>query len=529
MNPIHRLISKVRIRLAVHLAFFYTIRGLLVASIVGCLWIIATRLFPQLGDPAPVVGGCLIASAVLALCWTVWRYPSRVHTSLELDKRLGLNERVTSSLEMEGMEGPMVDALQHDVVRTVDSLSHKQVFPWISTHGLPWLSAAFLTAGLIYMFLPVYDLTGHKERIAEAKTNNAATAVAVERIEAIKNALPKLDIAKGEALSEMKLALGDMQRQLEMGEITEKQALARLSNLNDDLMAKRDALKTKHPKPNFAGDMKQFSIAKELAGALQKGNMGEAAEMAKALKKKLEKGDLTKKEKEKLKKELKALSEQLGGENSQLGQALAKAAAGMDSGDIQGALEAMKEMEMNLDDLASVMAQMEKMDQAMEKLDEWKQSSLGDSEFCRKCGSKLKKCDGKGGQCKSKGHSHSGECKSGTCSGGKKPGSGSGSGGGLGGPGQGQGNRLGDLPDVEVGFKPTKIPGPLTKGQILADIMQKASPELGEEATIESISGAFVQLQQETEQALTQEEIPDASRELVRQYFGSLDPDEEAQ
>lgn len=527
MNPIHRLVSHVRIRLAIHLGCRYTIRALLVATLVGCLWIVLTRLFPQLGDPAPVVTVLLPSSVVLALGWTLFRYPSRVHTSLELDKRLGLNERVTSSLEMEGMEGPMIEALRQDVVRTVDFHSHKKVFPWLSTHGLSWLSAAFIAAGLIYMFLPVYDLTGHDERIAQAKTNDAAKAVAVQRIEAIKNTLPKLDTSTGETLFEMKLALNEIQRQLEAGEITEKQVLARLSNLNDDLMAKRKALKQNNPKPNFTGDMKQFAMAKELAAALQKGNMGKAAEMVKALQKKIKKGNLSKKEKEKLKKELEALSKQLGGANSQLGQALAKAAAGMDSGDIQGALDAMKEMEMSLSDLESILKQMKQMDQAMEKLSEWKQSSLGSSDFCRKCGSKLKKCDGKNGECKSKGgHSHNGECKSGSCSGGgNRPGSGL----GLMGSGQGQGNRLGELPDVEVGLKPTKIPGPLTKGQILADIMQKASPELGEEASVESIAGAFVQLQQETEQALTQEKIPDASRELVRQYFGSLDPDEGTQ
>lgn len=526
MNPIHRLVSKVRIRLAVHLGCLYSIRALLIATVAGCLWIVMTRLFPQLGDPAPVVGGVYIGAAILGLFWALWRYPSRVHTSLELDKRLNLKERVTSSLEMEGMEGPMIDALQQDVVDSIDFHSHKKVFPWLSTRGLPWLSAALIAASLVYMFLPVYDLTGHDERIAEANTNNAVKAVAVERIQAIKDALPKLDTANAEALSEMQLALSEMQRELEAGEITEKQALARLSNINDDLMAKRNALKQNNPKPKFAGDMEKFSLAKELAGALQKGNMGKAAEMAKALQKKIEKGDLSKKEKAKLKKELKALSEQLGGENSKLGQALAKAAAGMDSGDIQGTLDAMKEMEMSLGDLESVMKQMAQMDKAMEKLAEWKQSSLGDSDYCRKCGSKLTKCDGKGGACKSKGHSHSGECKSGSCSGSK---SGSGNGLGLRGAGQGQGNRLGELPDVDVDFSPTKIPGPLTKGQILADIMQKASPELGEEATVQSISGAFIQLQQETEQALVQEEIPDASRELVRQYFGSLDPAEGSQ
>ena len=255
--------------------------------------------------------------------------------------------------------------------------------------------------------------------------------------------------------------------------------------------------------------------------------MGKAAELAKELQEKLQKGGLNEQEKKALQKDLNSLSKMMGGENSEMGKALAKAQAGLESGDIEGALKAMKGLEMNLDDLESIMDQMKKMDQTMFKLAEWKQGSFGESEYCRECGSKLTKCDGKGGECKSDGgHTHDGVC--GSCSGsgaGKNPGSGNGP--GLGGAGRGQGNRLGEIPDALVNVVATKTTGPLTKGKMLADIMQKASPELGQEASVQMISGAFIQLQQATEQALTHEEIPDASKELVRQYFGALEPEKE--
>ena len=93
------------------------------------------------------------------------------------------------------------------------------------------------------------------------------------------------------------------------------------------------------------------------------------------------------------------------------------------------------------------------------------------------------------------------------------------------GAGRGAGNRLGEIPDVEVGLNPTLAKGPLTKGKMLMDILQRTAPETGEEPTAEYIAGAFVEMRQEAERALTQEEIPQGSKEFVRQYFGSLEPE----
>jgi len=526
MNPVHQLISKVRFRLAVHRWSLFMVRGLIAGVILGGLWILATRLFPQSGNAESGTLILLAASILSACIWSFLKMPSRTQSSLELDKRLNLNERVTSSLEMEDMSGPMVDALREDVVKKVDSISYNREFPLLSTRGLNWLSALLIVTGLLYMFLPEFDLTGHNERIAEAKATDAVKAVAVERIEKIQKNLTDLDEADVPALKEFDLALNDLKNDLEKGKISEKQMVARLSNLSDDLRRKRNAFQKNNPVPKVAGDLKQFSMAKELAAAIQKGKMGKAAEMAKAMQQKLQKGDLSEQEKKALQKDLKSLSEMLGGENTELGKALAKAQAGLESGDMKAALEAMKGAEMSLEDLESIMKQMDQMDQTMFKLAEWKQGSFGESEFCRECGSKLSKCEGEGGECESEGgHTHNGVC--GSCSGGGNK-AGSGNGLGLGGAGRGQGNRLGKLPDVPFNTTATKTSGALTKGRMLADIMQKASPELGQEASVEMISGAFIQLQQATEQALTQEEIPDASKELVRQYFGALEPEKTA-
>lgn len=520
MDTVNGILSKVRLRLAVYGWARRTVAALITGAALAALWIVAARLFPQLGDPAAGVGVIALGAGLIGAALALAHYPTRVSASLELDKRLGLNERVTSLLETESMSGPMVDALRADAVKKVESLSYAQAFPLVSPRGLKALSALIVAVGLLYGFLPQFDLTGHEERIAEAKANEAAVTVAVERIEKIQSGLKDLEKGETAGLEDIEMALGKMQQELEAGKINEKQLVARLSDLTQEIQERRAALQQNSPVPKLAGDMNQFSVAKEIAAALQKGDMGKAAELSEALRDKMKDGSLSEEEKKKLQKDLKQLSEMLGGQNSELGAALAKAQASMESGDMQGAMEAMAGLEMSLEDMESVMDQLKKLDSANFQLAQWKQGMLGDSEYCRECGSKLTQCDGEGGECDKKGHSHEGECAS--CAG-KKPGSGQGL--GLGGPGRGQGNRLGELPEVDTNFEAAKATGPLTKGKMLADIMQQANPELGETPSVEMISGAFVQLQQQTEQALTQEEIPDSSKELVRQYFGALEPE----
>ncbi len=69
------------------------------------------------------------------------------------------------------------------------------------------------------------------------------------------------------------------------------------------------------------------------------------------------------------------------------------------------------------------------------------------------------------------------------------------------------------------------LPGEMTKGKVLASIMRHAAPDENAESTVEYVSEALIQVQQQAEQALTKEEIPPGSREFVRQYFGSLEPE----
>lgn len=478
--------------------------GVALAACAACLWVVAARLFPQLGEPFFVAVG-LLAFGYLAGSIYAWRNrPSLLDAAIQADRHSGLRERITSSLELAEEHGPMVDAVHADARRRIEGLNLSQQFPLMTSSRLRWVYAPLLILGVAYMALPEFDLFNYEDRQAEAKMQKEAVAVKVEHIREELKPLKELAASDQEGiLGEMTADIEAMTADLEQGTLTERQALAKLSNLADDLAERREAFAKQGAMPELGPMQNELGITRELAKALQEGRLGDAQKKVAELSEKLRNGELSEQERESLKKELKSISESMKTNGSELSQSLAEALAGaaqsMDSQDIQGAMEAMKAAELSLEDIESMLEELKKMDGMMARLKEWEGEFLGEGAYCPFCGKKIGDCDGEG-QC-------------------------AGQGLGLRGAGRGQGNRLGEVPEAEGQFQPTMASGPLTKGKMLADILQRTAPEAGEEAHVDYVSGAFVELQQEAEQALTQEEIPPGSREYVRQYFGSLEPE----
>jgi hypothetical protein len=255
--------------------------------------------------------------------------------------------------------------------------------------------------------------------------------------------------------------------------LNEKQALARLTSLTSEIERRREALAENNPMPKLVGEPEGLEALQELAEALKEGRVDEALKKTKELIEKLNDGNLSEEEREKLAEDLQKLSDMLGGDSSQsarsLRQALMQAARALRAAQPGRALEAMEGVRMNLEDLQSILEQLEAMEGVSENLKAWASAAL----------------------------QNLGEY---------------GEGPGMGGPGRGQGTPVGDLPDIQAGFQPTISPGPTTKGKMLADILQRVAPAEDAESNVELLSNAFVQVRQE----------------FVRQYFGALEPEKPA-
>jgi len=495
MDPLENALHTLRRRLLVTRWTRVTVHALIATSVIALVWLVLTRLFPALGGVervAAVLTGVAVAGAT---GWAFWKRPSLVQTALEADQRLGLNERLTSSLELADSDAPMVRELHADARAQLARLDVRREFPFATPRAIRWLAIPLVLFCLGYVLLPEFDLFNFRERQAEAKAREDAVRVEAERLLAAVQPLRELPEAvdgefEGIAENVERIAEG-----LEAGEISEKQAVARLSNLAKLLEEQREKLAAESPTPRLNGDTSKLTMAKEVANNIEKGDFGKAGEKLQDLMQKLEAGELSEQAQDQLESDLDELAKMLGGQDSALGEALADIAAGLKLQDKAALQAALEKLDLTLEDLKSLMEQMEKLQQCQMKFAECENTL-----YCSEC---------------------QGICKGGTCPGNKFAAGPY----GLRGPGRGRGNQIGELPDVEASFDPKMLPGDMTKGKILASIMQRAAPTDDADSTIEYSEQAFVQVKQQAEEALTREEIPPGSREFVRQYFGSLEPE----
>lgn len=535
MSPLHVQLNRVRRRIWAQLGVAHVSAALLWAASLACVWLVICRLFPGIPYTLEVSCGVVLAGVAVALYLTWRRRPDLRTAALAADERLGLRERLTSSLELAEVPGPMVEAVHRDAMKHLGLLKARRDFPLFPTRRTKWAIVPILLFGAGYVLLPEFDLFGYQERALEAKVQTAARQEKAARLEQAAKVLKAPENVPLGTLDAKAAELESLSEQLQAGTITEKQALAKVQNLKKSLEEEQKALQAKSYL-NKTGDKASNSpFTKGLAKDLQQGNLSDAKKKLESLQEKLKEGTLSDQEKKQLSSELKEMAKELGKNgktqlDAALAAALSNAAAALSTDSPEGLKEAMANLELSTKDLASVMEQLAKLDAAMASIKEFEKGMLGPSPFCRSCGAALGKCE-KGSACKGDcdGKDCSGYCSQCSGSGSGKAGYqkglalGSGKGPGMGGPGQGQGGRVGELPDVNVAMTPTMLPGGMNEGKMLASILQKTSPDTDSDSNVEIVSGAVVKAQQEAEEALTREEIPRGTEEFVRQYFGTLE------
>lgn len=510
MDPLMAALRRLRFRLFITQWTRAIVLSLIASTALACVWLLVTRLFPTVGTVEPVAAVLVALGLVAATVYSIWKRPSVLKAALEADRRLGLHERITSSLQLENVEGAMVAAVHADARARLARLDYANEFPFTAPRAIRWLALPVVLFLVGYVLLPEFDLFGQRQREVEAKAKETAMRIEAQRLEEIVKPLEELGLEYNADLATISGEVERIAEQLKAGELSEKQAFAKLQDLTDRLADEREKLGAKAPPPNLSSELSKLAFSKDLAENVQKGDFGEAQKKAQELAEKALSGSATPEEKEKVANELSNLASMLGEMNPELAKALSELSAALKMSDLDGTKAAMEGLKLSLEDLEKLMEQLDKLKMCEGKLGECKNKM-----YCSACT----------GMCK-------GDCEKYLMGIGKGPGIGVGGeigwGAGQGGlkAGWGRGNRVGEAPGFQAGGDPTMVPGEVSKGKILATIMQRAAPAGDESATIDYSSQAIVQIQQQSEEALTKEEIPPGAKEFVRQYFGSLEPTE---
>jgi len=506
------------------------------------------------------IGGALVAGLVVAGVWTYITRANRLEAAIEIDRRFGLKERVSSTLALDDAEreSPAGRALVRDALRRIERLDVESQF---GIHFNRRTLLPLIPAAAAFALLFVADPT--RDDSAEAMLNET------KHIKESTTPLPrKLGEHTKKADEKGLKDAADLFRQLEEGarELTKKdnldrkQALSKLTDLQKQLEQRRDKLGGNERMKQQLDNLKNLKSgpADKVADAMKEGDFNKALDEIEKLKQQLDKGELDDKKKEDLKNQLAEMQKQL--QQAVDGQKKVEKDLEKQVADAQKQLANPEELKKQIQDLINqgrkedaekLKQQAQKMSQNIDKLQQQlaKMQQQGPQmQQLQDMANKLGQC----AQCMGKGDKAGAqqalgdlqkdlqqmqlaadeiimldqaldqiaECK-GDCNGdGGKDGKGKGKGKGdfARGAGQGEGKR--DIKEDDVAFRDSHVKQTVGKGK--AVITGEVDGPNIKGLIQQEIRGQIEASRREASDAVTRQRLPRNQRDHAKEYFDSL-------
>ncbi|WP_164100771.1 coiled-coil domain-containing protein [Candidatus Laterigemmans baculatus] len=489
------------------------------------------------------------AAVLIAAGITFFTRPTLAQTALEIDRRFGLKERLSSSLALddEARETEMGQALVGDAEQRASQLEIGEHFAIVPHRRglLPLVPLVFLG---VLIFVP--DAT--RKNVADAGVDAAAKAEAEQIKKAAETLKKRLEQHRRQAAAEGLKDAEETFKKLEQqaGKIADhkapdkKETLIALNDLKKQLQERRDALGSPEQMRKSLAPMKNLEQgpADRAARALAEGDFAEAKQQIEALAQKLRDGSLSKEAKQQLAEQIEQLEkkiQQAAAEHQQAKQQLEEqieqarregrtadaakmqqklnelqqmdptmqqlqqmaegmqaAQQALENGNEQEASEALEQIADELGQMQAEMDELEDLQDAMDQLSQTKEQMA-----CKQCsGAGCAECQGAGSQ--SKLGQRSGR-------GGLKPGNQ---------PGRGPANQ--DDSQADTNSYESQVRGEPKSGRAIIAGPAGGANRKGQ--TREDVQTAVVEALSEESDPLTNEPLPRDEREHAQQYFDRL-------
>lgn len=542
MEELRTQVRRARRRLILQQFLTSSVWWLFAALLIAVLGVAATKIWVLPVDGQVWTwawfGGAAAVGLIGAAFWTFVVRRGEMDAAIEIDRRFGFKERVSSTLSLapEEQSSEIGQALVSDATRRVSRVDIGERFPFQANWRmlLPLIPAAAVLG--IALFIP----DAMQKEAAASATTKAELETQKERQENLRKRLlkqreqlEKKGLKDAEALfKQIDESLGDVDANKDG--VSKKKALVELKDLQKKLNDRRDMANTANELKKQLKKLAQASSkgpAEELAKAMKQGDFNAAKEALQDLKDKIAKGKLTKEQKDQLMKQMQqmqqnlaqmaqqqqnakeqlekqiqqmkqqgdmnaveqlqkqldklAQQDQMMNQMQQMAQQMKQAADAMKQGDQQEAAQQMAEMMQNFQQLQDQLDELESLDSLMDEL-----ADIRDSMSCENC---------KGAGCQA--------CQGGM---GGMPGNGNGLG-----DGQGFGERPEEETDTgtflsKVGAKPR--PGEaVLKGYTSGPNMPGVSREDVKSVIQQNIAGK--------QDSLTDQRLPRDQRDHAMEYF----------
>ena len=367
METLERQVRRARRRLLVQSCGAKLAWCWFVALAVAAVAIGAGKLWPPAVDQQVWAIGWLTAGGVIgllvALVWTWLRRESEIAAAVELDRRFGLKERVSSTLALDHAtrETEIGRALVLDAERRVRSVDVAERFGLRLDRRalLPLVSAAVAFA--LATLLPV------RTPQAPAKTTTQqtvpvekATKALVKRLEAQKKEAVEKGLPEAEAIAKLEEGVRKLS---ETKKTDHKQTLLELNDLVKDAQARREELANSADLKKQLAGLKnlQQGPAEALGQALKNGDLDKALGELEKLKEKIAAGKLDPKAQKKLAEQLEQLQQQLAQKAEAHEKLTQQLKEKMEAAQRAGNREEADKLQEQLDQMAAQKPQTDKM------------------------------------------------------------------------------------------------------------------------------------------------------------------------
>lgn len=262
------------------------------------------------------LGGAVGVGFLAAIVWTWLVRMPELEAAIEIDRRFGLKERVSSSLALsaEELQTPFGQALLDDAQRRVARLDVDERFPvTLNRRALLPVAPAALAFALCFLADPTRP-TANDANANTVSVNAKQIKESNERLR--KNLEKQAELAKTE--EERKLAEDVLKRFLEgqreqnkSASADKHDAMARLNDLAKQLDERREKLADGEKLKEQLAGLKNLpgGPADKLAKDLKNGNFNQALKELEKLKEKLAQGNLDPEKQKELADQLKALEQ----------------------------------------------------------------------------------------------------------------------------------------------------------------------------------------------------------------------------
>lgn len=376
MEELRRQVATARRRLVMQQFLGILPWALLIAMVVAVIGLLIPKIWIVHVDGnvwfASWMGGAVAAGLLFAFGWTMAVRQQAIDAAIELDRRFGLKERVSSvlSLPSDELETEAGQALLSDAIRRVESLEVKEQFG-VSLNARALLPV--LPALIAFALILVPD--------AQDKAK-AASSVNAEVREQIKRSAQELKARlakKRERVEEsglkdaeqifkkLHMGLDEMSKD---GNVDRKKALVKINDLAKELQQRRKDLGDPSKMQEQFEGLKNIERgpADKMASAMKDGNFDKAVEQLKQLQQKMENGDLSDEEKQQLTQQLKQMQDKMQEMVNSQREAKAELERQIQQKMAEGDTEGAGKLQRKLDELQQQDRQMQKMEQMANQL-----------------------------------------------------------------------------------------------------------------------------------------------------------------